>query len=86
MKLNRNFIVHRTEQETILVPAGGAAFSGIIRGNALFGDILALLEKEISEADLLKAMTEIYDAPAEVLQKDITRVLTELREAGALDE
>ncbi len=86
MKLNRNFIVHRTEQETILVPAGGAAFSGIIRGNALFGDILVLLEKEISEADLLKGMTEIYDAPAEVLQKDINRVLRELREAGALDE
>ncbi|MBQ6452322.1 MAG: PqqD family protein [Solobacterium sp.] len=86
MKLNRNFIVHRSEQETILVPAGGTAFSGIIRGNEIFGDILALLEKEISEADLLKGMTEIYDAPAEVLQKDITRVLRELREAGALDE
>ncbi len=35
MKLNKNFILHVAEGETLLVPTGDAAFSGIIRGLSL---------------------------------------------------
>ena len=33
MKLKKEFITHITEGESLLVPAGGAGFSGLVRGN-----------------------------------------------------
>ena len=35
---------------------------------------------------LIAAMAERYDAPAEVLQRDVSRVLEQLRSVGALVE
>ena len=86
MKLSSDFIVHSSGDETVLVPVGGAAFAGIGKGNATLGDILILLQKDISEAALIAAMAERYDAPAEVLQRDVSRVLEQLRSVGALVE
>ena len=86
MKLNSDFIFHSTGEETVLVPVGGAAFAGIGKGNATMGDILSLLQEDISEAELVAAMAERYDAPAELLQRDVARVLEQLRSVGALDE
>ena len=52
MKLNKNFILHVAEGETLLVPTGDAEFSGIIRGNATLGAVLELLRKETSEEEI----------------------------------
>lgn len=86
MKLNKNFIVHKTESETILVPVGGAGFAGIVKGNATLGDILSLLEDDISEATLRETMVARYDAPEDAIARDVAKVLAELRAIGALDE
>ena len=86
MKLNKNFIVHKTESETVLVPVGGAAFAGIVKGNATLGDILSLLKDDISEQSLRETMIARYDAPEETIVRDVTKVLAELRAVGALDE
>ena len=86
MKLSSDFILHSAGDETVLVPVGGAAFAGIGKGNATLGDILSLLQEDISEAELVAAMTERYDAPAELLQHDVAKVLEQLRSVGALDE
>ena len=37
MKLRKEFIAHDTGGESLLVPAGGAGFSGLVRGNKTFG-------------------------------------------------
>ena len=71
MKLNPNYIVHKTETETVLVPLGGSPFTGIGRGNATLGELLSLLEQEITEEDLIAA--------------DVRNVLAQLREIGAID-
>ena len=86
MKLNKDFIVHKTDRETILVPVGGTGFSGIMKGNSTLGDILTLLAADISEDALLKTMLEQYDAPEDVIARDVAKALTELRAIGALDE
>ena len=86
MKLNSEFILHKAETETVLVPVGGAAFSGIVKGNAILGDLLSLLEADKTEEELVAAMAEIYDAPAEVLERDVKHALEELRGIGALEE
>ena len=43
MKLKPEFITHFANDEALLVPLGGTAFHGIVRGNATLGAILERL-------------------------------------------
>ena len=86
MKLKKEFIVHNTEKESLLVPVGGAAFSGLVRGNRTFGAILEGLRKETDEAALLASLCARFDAPEERIAADLSKALAALREVGALDE
>ena len=86
MKLKEEFIIHKTESETVLVPVGGAAFAGIVKGNATLGDILELLREDTTAEAVKAAMLEKYEAPADAVSRDVEKVLSELRGIGALDE
>ncbi|MBQ1362597.1 MAG: hypothetical protein IIY43_06055 [Oscillospiraceae bacterium] len=37
MKLKKEFIIHHTEDESLFVPASGAGFAGLVKGNKTFG-------------------------------------------------
>lgn len=86
MKLKREFIIHETKNETILVPTGDAEFSGIVRGNRTLDIILDLLKQDTDEAAIIAAMKDRFDAPEEVIAADVKKALSELRKIGALDE
>ena len=87
MKLNKQFLVHNTGRETILVPSGEAEFSGVVRGGRTFGVLLELLNKgDSTEEELAAAMRARFDAPEGVIEQDIAQTLGELRKIGALDE
>ncbi len=85
MKLKKDFISHNTDTETLLVAAGGAKFTGIVRGNKTFGTILELLKKDRSRDEIVKAMRTKYDAPEGAIEKDVDRAIRELRKIGALE-
>ena len=86
MKLKKEFLVHIAEPESFLVPTGAAAFSGLVRGNATFGRLLELLREPVSEAGLMAALREEFDADEDVIAADVKKALTALRSIGALDE
>ncbi len=86
MKLNPDFIVHNTEAESLLVPAGNAAFSGIVRGNKTLGLIAELLKEDVTEDELIACLRDRYDAPEGVIEKDVEKALAELRRIGALSD
>lgn len=86
MKLNKSFIVHHTAGESLLVPVGGAGFSGIVRGNKTFGAVLELLKQETTEAEIVSALKARFDAPESVITADVDKALKELRQIGALHE
>lgn len=86
MKLRKDFLFHDAGGEALLVPAGKAAFSGVVRGNKTLGAILELLQEETDEEKLAAAMRERFDAPEGAVEQDIALVLARLREIGALDE
>ena len=86
MKLNKNYIIHKTDSETILVPTGEADFAGIVRGNHTLDAILELLKQETDEAAVMAVMKARFDAPDEVITGDVKKALAELRKIGALDE
>ena len=86
MKLKKDFIIHNTGSECMLVAAGSANFSGLVKGNKTFGVILELLKKETSEKEIVDAMKKRFDAPEEVIAGDVRKALEKLRGIEALDE
>lgn len=86
MKLNKEFLLHNTSGESILVPTGNAGFSGVVRGNKTLGAILELLKNEITEDEIVEALKKRFDAPEGAVEKDVEKAVSELRKIGALDE
>ena len=86
MKLKKEFITYNTDSESLLVPTGSAGFAGLVKGNKTLGAILELLKEETSEAELVAAMKARFDAPEELITRDVEKALNELRKVGALDE
>ena len=85
MKLNKDFILHVSDGETILVPTGNAKFSGIVRGNKTLGAILELLKDETTEEEIVSAMKKRFGAPEEILARDVKKALGELGKIGAIE-
>ncbi len=86
MKLSKEFVVHNIIDESILLPTGKAAFSGVVRGNKTLGTVLELLKDDTTEEELIIALKKRYEAPDGAIEKDIKKVLDELRKIKALDE
>ena len=86
MKLNKEFLLHNTGSESILVPSGSAGFSGVVRGNKTLGAVLELLKEETTETEMISVLKTRFDAPDGAVEKDVAKVLAELRRIGALDE
>lgn len=88
MKLHNGFITYSTGGEQIMVAAGNAsaAFRGMVRSNETAAYIIDCLKEEISREALLEKLCARYDAPTEVIDRDLERVLESLRRIGALDE
>ncbi len=86
MKLRKEFITHNTESESLLVPAGGAGWSGLVRGNKTLGAILELLKTETTEEAVTNAMKERFNASEDMIATDVKKALSELRKIGAIDE
>ena len=86
MKLNKEFLIHNTGSESILVPTGNAGFSGVVRGNKTLGVVLELLKDDTTEAELVAALKVRFDAPEGAVERDVQKALAELRRIGALDD
>lgn len=88
MKLHNGFITYSTGGEQIMVAAGNASaiFRGMVRSNETAAYIIDCLKEEISREELLNKLCARYDAPADLIDRDLERVLESLRRIGALDE
>ena len=86
MKLNDDFIVHISDDETLLVPVGGSDFSGIVKGNKTLQIILECLKEDTTENRIVQFMMEKFDAPEDVIRADVAKAIANLRKVGALNE
>jgi hypothetical protein len=88
MKLHDGFITYTTGAEQIMVAAGTASevFRGMVRSNATAAFIIDCLKEEISREELGDKLVARYDAPREIILRDLDRILDSLRKIGALDE
>lgn len=88
MKLHDGFITYTTGAEQIMVAAGTASevFRGMVRSNATAAFIIDCLKEEITREELRDKLVARYDAPREIILRDLDRILDSLRKIGALDE
>ncbi|MBQ8979038.1 MAG: PqqD family protein [Oscillospiraceae bacterium] len=85
MKLKKDFIVHRTEDECLIVPLGGASFSGMVRGNESSGVIFDCLNNDTTIDAIVKELMDRYEAPEETVRNDVNNVINKLKKIGALE-
>ena len=87
MKLKKGFITHTVGEEQMMVATGPASriFHGLIRSNETAAFIVDRLKKETTERDIVEAMRREYDAPEDVVARDVHRIVEQLREIGALE-
>ena len=86
MKLKETFISHEIAGKLVTVDFSGESFNGIIRSNPTAAYIIGQLQKGCSREELIDRMDERYEAPRDVIAKDVDRVLDQLRKIQALEE
>lgn len=85
MKLKDTYITHDSDGEQILLDTS-SSFAGLIRNNKTAAFIVECLKEDITQEKIVEAMFEKYDAPKDVLAKDVSDVIEKLRKVGALEE
>ncbi len=85
MKLNKNFITHNNGNEQIIVSID-QNFNGFIRNNRTAAEIVELLKNETDKDTIVNVLFSDYDAPKEIIEKDVERILMQLQSIGAIDD
>ena len=85
MKLKDTYITHDSDGKQILLDTS-SSFAGLIRNNRTAAFIVECLKEDTTEEEIVEDMLEKYDAPKDVLARDVSEVIEKLRKAGALDE
>lgn len=88
MKIKSGFIMRKINDVNVVVPVGAAAegFSAMITLNGSGAFLWGLLEKDVTEEQLLSAMLERYDIDEATARRDIDVFLTKARNEGILEE
>lgn len=84
MKLNPLFITRLIDEKQIMVSADEKLFSGIITSNATAAFIVDCLKQDTTVADIVEKMCQIYDAPREIIESDVSEIITKLKEINAI--
>jgi len=85
MKLKNSFVSHNTNNEQILVAADGS-FNGIVKSNSTAAFIVDCLKNNTEESDIVSKMLEKYNAPKEIIERDVHSVIEKLRSIGAIED
>ncbi len=88
MKLRDGFILHDVCGKQVAVAAGAVAdvMRGMVRSNETATFIFNHLMKETTEESIVDAMLAEYDAPREVIEKDVHSVVEQLRNEGLIED
>ncbi len=88
MKIKEGFVLEKVGSSYLAVAVGDAAksFSGLVRMNETGAFMWNLIkESDKSAEELVTALSKEYDAPSEILMKDVISFETRLRAAGIIE-
>ena len=85
MQLKENFVISQVEDELLLVPVG-ADFHGLVRVKGAARSILEYLRTETDEAAMVERLLEEFEVPREKAERDVAKILAQLRDVDAIRE
>ncbi len=86
MRLKDSFMTQEVDNIQFLVPIDTEDFSGLVRSNPTAAFIVDQLKQETTPETIVDAMYEKYEAPREVIRKDVEEILNTLRRIHAIEE
>ncbi len=87
MKINSNFLTHELQEEYYMIPTSNAKFNGIVKSNETANFIIECLKIDTTESQIIEKILNEYDVnDKSKVEKDVKRIINELRKIGALDE
>lgn len=86
MKLKSSFITHDIDGKQVMIDIDRNGFSGMVRSNSTAAYIVDQLRNETTRDKILDKMSERYEAPRDVIGRDLDDILAQLRKIGALEE
>nr|WP_027870313.1 PqqD family protein [[Eubacterium] cellulosolvens] len=86
MKLKEGFVTQEIGGQQVMVAVNGQAFNGMVRSNETAGYIVSLLKNDTTKEEIVKAMLKEFDAPEDVISKDVDMVIGKLREISAIQD
>ena len=90
MKLNENFLIHKSETGEILIPIGEETkrFHGVVKLNDTGSEIVHLLEeKDMSLDDILNYFYNEYpDEDKDMISKGVSEFVNKLKEINAVTD
>ena len=86
MKLKKGFVPHDMGGEHVIVPTGENSFAGMVRCNGTAAFIVNCLLEETTREGIVDAMLEKYDVSADVAGATVDRIVSQLREIGAIED
>lgn len=86
MKLKKEFITYNTDDKQYMVSTDTKLFSGLVKSNQTAAFIIDCLKEETDTDQIVEKMLSVYDAPSDVIAKDVRKVIDKLKSVGALDE
>ncbi len=84
MKLKSGLIIRNVGEKQVIVSSTDE-LCGMIENNETAAFIAELLKNEISEGEIVEKMYEAYDAPREVIERDVATTLAEFKKIGIIE-
>ena len=84
MKLKPDFIVHKMDGETVLIPTTNALFDGILQGNESVEVILECLSEDVTQDEIVDEMCRRFRGDRALIEEDVADVIARLDSIGAI--
>lgn len=83
----KDFILREVADEFILVPTGDAAreLQGIISLNSVGAEIWKQIEGGKEPDEIIRNLTEQYEADSEQIEEDVNQFIGEMNQAGLIE-
>lgn len=88
MKIKDGYILKKVAGENIVVATGNESlsFNGIITFNEVGAEVFALLDGNHTENEIVDELLKMYNAPREIISKDVKNLIEKMKKQGLLED
>ncbi len=88
IKIKDGYILKKVAGENIVIATGDArlSFNGIITFNEVGAEVFSRLDGTRTISRITDEIAALYDAPKDVIESDIEKLIEKMRKQGLLEE